>query len=553
MDWDFKNGQLHYQNSSYNLVLKGNIQFNLQLAKEHSLHPYFLYEWNEYRIINIPNEKDENKQIGNIQVFFGDDEAKKDDDGPFWSYTYKNFVGKSEIRITSNNRLLTSVNVEIISPKFVLDNDDDPYFYPHFHRRLIDDLSKYQLNLPLVLASPTYIGVEDIPFPPNLFTLFHQIIFNYRKIVDGLNTILMKPYRVLTTEDIYVHLNEVETLTPEIYLSILQNPDYLIQTDKKYPLSQKLKGYLPQKTLQYTNIETFDTPENRFVKRFIKELHTSIRKIEDSDIHHKYKEELLEKWEKFTELKSNIKMTLASRFFGEVNDTEFSYTFTSQVLLKREGYRELLQVHNDLLLSKSPFFTLIQEVINERNIADMYEFWCLFELIKRLSVFLECPYEECKLIIETHITGGLKYTKTKVGIGEYQLIYNKRFTRKGGSYSLTLRPDFTLQKGKHVLAVFDSKFRFAEVENIAALMDEEETAIDEGDAEKIAKRADIYKMHTYRDALEAHSAVILYPGTKDLFYIKESGEQVTDYDNVLSQIFNFEDGIGYLSFVPSHK
>jgi len=50
------------------------------------------------------------------------------------------------------------------------------------------------------------------------------------------------------------------------------------------------------------------------------------------------------------------------------------------------------------------------------------------------------------------------------------------------------------------------------------LEEEMDDAQQEGDIERLAKHADICKMHTYRDALKCRAAIILFPGTKGVFY-----------------------------------
>jgi predicted component of viral defense system (DUF524 family) len=73
------------------------------------------------------------------------------------------------------------------------------------------------------------------------------------------------------------------------------------------------------------------------------------------------------------------------------------------------------------------------------------------------------------------------------------------------SYSVPLRPDFTWKRDGEVGVVFDAKFRLDRLESIGEDDDSPTTA---------AKRADLYKMHTYRDALGVRAAVAVYPGNE---------------------------------------
>jgi len=226
-------------------------------------------------------------------------------------------------------------------------------------------------------------------------------------------------------------------------------------------------------------------------------------------------------------------------------------------LLKRDGYRELMEARNNLLLSKSPIFAYLKDIIAERNIAEMYEFWCFFELSRRLrDQVVLAGSEEFRIEVETTLEGGLAQSKAKTIIGEYELLYNKKFMRsRKGSYSVPLKPDFTLSKNDEILVVFDSKFRFGikdqELESYPA-EDYEEDAIEKFEVERIARISDIFKMHTYKDALGAKCAAILYPGNQNVFFSKFERKKATgDFEQIFGKICCLEEGVAYLTLVPS--
>ena len=69
--------------------------------------------------------------------------------------------------------------------------------------------------------------------------------------------------------------------------------------------------------------------------------------------------------------------------------------------------------------------------------------------------------------------------------------------------------------------------------------------------ERIANISDIFKMHTYKDALNVKSAVLLYPGNKNVFYKKYGAQKIDGtFEEVFEKICQFEEGVGYLSFIP---
>ena len=114
-----------------------------------------------------------------------------------------------------------------------------------------------------------------------------------------------------------------------------------------------------------------------------------------------------------------------------------------------------------------------------------------------------------------------------------RLTYNPRFSRsrrgQRHSYSVPLIPDIALRvpDGPNAgLHLFDAKFRVQTLTDVGLAADDKE-ADDEKATERAGsfKRADIYKMHAYRDAISrARSVWILYPGGEFRFFGESGGE-----------------------------
>ena len=116
------------------------------------------------------------------------------------------------------------------------------------------------------------------------------------------------------------------------------------------------------------------------------------------------------------------------------------------------------------------------------------------------------------------------------------LRFNPSFRRAAGTtYSTPLRPDVIIdnQKGQHA---FDAKFR----------LDRFESAENEADDDlSTYKRVDLYKMHTYRDAIAGlKTAFVVYPGTEFVFF-ERSGVRRTDPTTVA-----LADGVGAVPLRP---
>jgi hypothetical protein len=96
--------------------------------------------------------------------------------------------------------------------------------------------------------------------------------------------------------------------------------------------------------------------------------------------------------------------------------------------------------------------------------------------------------------------------------------------------------------------VFDAKFRL-KATDLSATEDTYEDDVASGQLTRVVKRADLYKMHTYRDALGARAAIALYPGDEAVFYDAGTHRQ---YDIRLGELLGSEErgGIGALPFCP---
>jgi predicted component of viral defense system (DUF524 family) len=488
----------------------------VELCKEYGLCKYALEEWTSYRV------RLEGTEVAAWTVRFGRELKKPNAHDGLCEYTYKNQIGKGTILITAAETTLPSLNVEVLSPKLTLDETKEPHklFYPRFYQSLVTDLVKRSAALVFSILAPTEYLVEEIPEPPTLVVLYHFLDQRHDELMAVIEAILARPHRLLTAQEEFVPLPRVYEVDADVVLSILTNPQHWVEYQGTgLAVAKRLDGYAPQKVWQRLAVETFDTPENRFVKWFVRELLGWMEK--------------LMAWERFpdrardefVELKGQLEMALHDPLFDEVGDMVY-FPATSQVLFKRSGYRELLELYRQYLSSKRPaFFRDLQEAIDSRDVATLYEYWCFFELVRRFEE--ELGWGEPKLKLEVREGGELAWDVTADFSSGRKLVYNEGFGRgRDRSYSVALRPDFVLYEGREATLVFDAKFRF----DVRSLPGEQEDSYDEdvasGSIERVVKHADLYKMHTYRDALKTvRTAVTLFPGSEEsgVFYNWETG------------------------------
>jgi predicted component of viral defense system (DUF524 family) len=147
----------------------------------------------------------------------------------------------------------------------------------------------------------------------------------------------------------------------------------------------------------------------------------------------------------------------------------------------------------------------------------------------QLRQLLGDPLEAQTLVRSTDLVTSVPENELRLRYcGEVELAYNRSFGGNlRGSYSVTLRPDITLDVGpvRHFL---DAKFR---VERRSQAETQGEAAEDEAIARVLPtgwfKAEDIRKMHTYREAIRGAAGTdarpvasvwVLYPGSETVYF-----------------------------------
>lgn len=211
-----------------------------------------------------------------------------------------------------------------------------------------------------------------------------------------------------------------------------------------------------------------------------------------------------------------------------------SFPQANTVLTSRRGYRDIfrmflryrLQVKIALPDSIEPFS------ISKRDVANLYEMWCFLEVMNCLDKILgvadqgelfRINDEKFQLNLIAGEDSKIEWQGVCFGREvKVRLWYNKKFQNslfgKTGSWTNEYKPDISLQVSlkkplgeledfySDVWVHFDAKYKY-KLEVIG-----EST---EGEAEEQAKKDDLSKMHTYRDAIRRTAgAYVLYPGSQ---------------------------------------
>ena len=440
---------------------------------------------------------------------------------------FKSYVGKSFLDVKKNGYLSNKIPIEVRSKKI-------DYF--NQYSAMIAELSQYALGIIFETNSPLYQEFE-IDYK-NKTTYYEDFMFlEYLFRPENLPSIFE-----YLSKNLYSRLEEYDEVVPTSFASniggdelinILNNPDKLQKTDSDIKLANYLNGFLPLEVDEISYKDSVNVAENRFLKYFLELIRDLIEKLLSNS-----KEGYIQ--DKLRFFDEEVIYYLSNKLFTDIGTLDY-IPYNSQVLQKKEGYRDIFQFF--LMLEFS--FKLSWDELNnqfkgfEKKLSELYEYWCYFKILKVLNelsiskVDFEDVFEVNKDNWSMDIKRGVKSIKTfNLNLFDKEIriefFYNKTFSNntKYKSYSLAFRPDYSLLihiDGKEYFIHFDAKYRselevinfynkigdktFAQIENEVNSRDSNE------EKNRIFKDGDIYKMHTYKDSiLKTEGSYVLYPG-----------------------------------------
>ncbi|MEE0936196.1 MAG: DUF2357 domain-containing protein [Methanobrevibacter sp.] len=440
---------------------------------------------------------------------------------------FRSYVGKSFLDVRKDGINSIKIPIEVRSKKI-------DYF--NQYSSMIADLSQQALSLIFEVNSPLYQEFElDLRSKETLYEDFMFLEYLFRQ--DNLPSIFE-----YLSKNLHSQLkNHVETVPISFASNVNQNtlknivtkPNKLFKTDSDLMISKKLNGYLPYEIEQIKHEDIIDIPENRFFKYFLELIQSLVEKLLANS-----KEGYIN--DKLLYFRDEIEYYLSNKFFNHISTMDY-VPFNSQILQKKEGYREIF--HYFLMLEFS--FRLSWDEVNdqfkgfEKKLSELYEYWCYFKLLKVLNdlsinkISFEDVFEINKDNWSISIKKGVQSRKQFImSIKDHKiqvdLFYNLKFSDDPNyrSYSLAFKPDYTLLVtiGEYTNYIhFDAKYRSElEIANFYSPIgndDDLDDQIDERDSleekDYVFKDGDIYKMHTYKDSiLKTEGAYVLYPGNK---------------------------------------
>jgi hypothetical protein len=475
-----------------------------------------VYEWTEYWL-QCP---------GADALHVGDDWLAPVVDSLF-RLRFENALGLVSLQPYAHGKPLSAAtHIEVISPKF-----PDVPTHIAFLQALLDGLFQRAAQLPFSFSGTTRRGVTPSLRPPTPLFVWHFLNCYGTALKAAIEVILRHPHRELRDHVSFVHISSATEAGADSLLGILQHPEQLVHTNR-LPLARTLGGVAPQQVWQRQSYETFNTAENRLVLMALRDMQAAATGLprqpwwRKTPVHRRA--------QVHDALRTLLEATVQPMFDAVASLTQLNQgPATSRVLLQRDGYRELWALWQVFRQASQPLWAQLQQAIEVRDVATLYEMWVFFALADAITTALGQPGEGH--IRSTDETGIAWLCEVRFGAAG-TLIYNQA----GASYSVALRPDFTWWRENCPPVIFDAKFRlertgFQSVEG-------------EKNMEATVKQEDLYKMHTYRDALGTRAAVTIYPGQTSIFHDRQRG---TLYDVDLRTLLQGDlAGIGAIAMSP---
>jgi predicted component of viral defense system (DUF524 family) len=295
------------------------------------------------------------------------------------------------------------------------------------------------------------------------------------------------------------------------------------------PLATKLGGWLPQRVEEQGVRNTYDTPENRFVKAFVRVCEGVIEGMRSRVLESSTPAVFRTSIPRDCDAMDRALAPISRHSFWLDIGAMVHLPAGSTVLQRQRWYKDVFRHFARLrMAARVPLDTgTLLDLLENRDIALLYELWCFFTVVRALASLLGPPTSADRPHASTFAVN-VEWDFSVTWGDTARLYYNRSFSRSSPSrhsYSVPLRPDITLQllsaASSSSLHLFDAKFRLDRLDSLMPFGVEGSEMQAEAAEERTGtfKRADLYKMHAYRDAIVgARSVWILYPGDIARFF-----------------------------------
>lgn len=428
--------------------------------------------------------------------------------------------------------------LDVRSRKLQLDQSGDQQF-----RTMLAEIDEVCAGLIFRYESPTRREAAEktaAHHPSNLERLDYFVaIFDEQRVADSVATVLRRilsnPHHLMRTAR---HISPIETARRVDVVNYVKTlgrgvltrvePDSSAASSAAVARARSGDAFLPRHVPTRRPYVSYDTSENRFLKFFLQDVEsvclTVLRERRAPTLAHADARWLL----------ARARALLGSPFFAAIGKLQHLPSH-SPVLVGNEAYNRIYEFYlRSRLGAVDPLDSARRQLRSSplKDVATLYEVWVFFRIAQAFFG------ESSEVVVSGHRKDGLPFG-TSWRSGGTSITYNRSFSPPGGSYSLTLRPDVTVQINDQ-LWLFDAKYKSDRSANI------DET--DQPTISAAVKKIDVHKMHTYVDAIAgARAALAVYPGTEVTLFPKTvaSGDPMDDLCR--------HGGVGGIPLVPSGR
>ncbi len=487
------------------------------------------------------------------------------------------FVGTLMIPLT-NSEKKAQFSIEVHSSKIDYKDKDLKNKlgdYRSEYQLMLEEIAEHSIELVLQYNVPIQqsyeSGLKQLDNEKELYQrfLFVRSLFKNQEFEESVQKIISNPATRWITEMEEKDVRGVRRFSARNIRELASRPNRMPYNGITGLTDVPLKISSSQKN------ESFDTPENRFIKHILESYLSFcdliVKRFESAN--------MLRELNEVKVILQRVENLLNVPFFKDINRPT-SLKINSPILQRRSGYRELLRSWLRFHLTAQLSWKFDEKDDNlfsggKKDIASLYEYWVFFVLFNTLSrkfghLTTKDPNKWIEgLIVPDKFGLGLTLQEGRTRAFEFlyqngkrplniKFYYNRPFvggkryeTDKGsGSYSKSFRPDYTLSiwpnklsqsKAEETESIvhihFDAKYKVEfsffkeekQIESDTVAIDGNILTKEELNASSVVskrkneekkgiyKNIDLYKMHAYKDAIRrSGGAYILYPGNTEV-------------------------------------